>query len=88
MDLDVEDIQVQLPLETNIGPLQVPLPQSEWQQAQGFDPAYIQHMLTSCIQAAVALVRDENTDSLRATHRISILLQMMECRENVAGKLF
>lgn len=77
MEVDVEDVQVEL--EQGVGP-STDAAESGWQvpQHQGFDPQYVKHLFTSSIQAAVALVRDAEDGTTRATRRITILLHLME----------
>ena len=77
MEVDVEDVQMEL--EQRVSTItdgadrdfEVPRP-------QGFDPEYIKDLFTSSIQAAVALVRDAEDCTTRATRRITILLHLME----------
>ena len=73
----MEDVQVEL--EQGVGP-STDAAESGWQvpQLQGFDPQYVKHLFTSSIQAAVALVRDVEDSTTRATCRITILLHLME----------
>lgn len=52
----------------------------EWEQPQGFSPEYVRELLTSCVQAAVALVDkrgDEHDIEARSTRRISLMLNLM-----------
>ena len=53
----------------------------EWEQPQGFSPEYVRELLTSCIQAAVALVdkrgNKHDARATRATRRIMVMLTLM-----------
>lgn len=54
---------------------------ADWEMPQphGFDPQYVRHLFITSIQAAVALVRDaEDSAAHRATHRITVLLRLMD----------
>ena len=77
MEVDVEDVQVAL--EQRVSPI-TDRADRDWEvpQPQGLDPQYIKDLFTSSIQAAVALVRDAEGCTTRATRRITILLHLME----------
>ncbi|PVD28712.1 hypothetical protein C0Q70_11306 [Pomacea canaliculata] len=53
---------------------------------QSLDMTLIQDLLTSCLQAAVALVRDQGTS--RATHRVTILLKLLDTSHEAERNLF
>ena len=80
MEVDVTDVDVEL------GPGALPAAEvggGDWEaepepRLQGFDPQYVKELFTSCIQAAVAVVRDADDCAARATRRITILLQLLE----------
>ena len=57
---------------------ETPEADTEWEQPQGFSPQYVRELLTSCVQAAVALVdkRGDEHDA-RATRRIASMLNLM-----------
>ena len=71
----MSDVQLEVPTS----PESDAIP-SDWEMSklQGFDPDYVRDLFTSGIQAAVALVRDQEDSPKRATHRIAILLSLME----------
>lgn len=77
VEVDVADVQVEL--EPSVDPTPDPAHRpAQVPQPQGFDPQYVKHLFTSSIQAAVALVRDVEDSTTRATCRITILLHLME----------
>jgi hypothetical protein len=47
-------------------------------QRKGFDPQFVRHLLISCVQAAVALVRDPEKRTEHATERITLLLKLLD----------
>ncbi|KAK7465937.1 hypothetical protein BaRGS_00037515, partial [Batillaria attramentaria] len=47
-------------------------------EVAGFHIDLVHHILTSCVQAAVARVQDEEEDSGRSMHRIAVLLSLLE----------
>ncbi|XP_070190023.1 E3 ubiquitin-protein ligase rnf213-alpha-like [Littorina saxatilis] len=77
MAVDVDDIQVLVEAgpspttETVATECHIPHP-------QGFDPRYVKQLFTSCVQAAAAQVRDTEEGTARATHRITVLLHLIE----------
>ena len=76
-EVDVADVQVEL--EPSVDPTPDPADRpTQVPQPQGFDPQYVKDLFTSSIQAAVALVRDVEDGTTRATRRITILLHLME----------
>lgn len=52
---------------------------------QGLEMTFIQDLLTSCLQAAVALVRDQGTS--RATHRVTILLKLLDTSHEAGQRI-
>lgn len=52
---------------------------------QSLDMTLIQDLLTSCLQAAVALVRDQGTS--RATHRVTILLKLLDTSHEAGQRI-
>ncbi|KAK7459431.1 hypothetical protein BaRGS_00038999, partial [Batillaria attramentaria] len=49
----------------------------EFEEVDRFRPKFVQQMLTSCVQAAVALVGKDTTEGIeRATRRITIMLKL------------
>ena len=76
-EVDVADVQVEV--EPSVDPTPDPADRpTQVPQPQGFDPHYVKDLFTSSIQAAVALVRDVEDGTTRATRRITILLHLME----------
>ncbi|XP_076466869.1 E3 ubiquitin-protein ligase rnf213-alpha-like [Babylonia areolata] len=78
MEVDVMDVQLE---EMESGPSQDGDAQAmatEVTQPQGFSRQYVRDLFRSGIQAAVALVRDPEEGTLRATRRITILLDLLE----------
>ncbi|KAL8581506.1 hypothetical protein ACOMHN_042899 [Nucella lapillus] len=77
MEVDVKDVQVELDPGPGGGE-QSPASPVEGTGPQGLDPQYVRDLFRSCIQAAVAQVRDAEEGTQRATHRIAILLDLLE----------
>lgn len=56
-------------------------------QGEGFSCEYVRNLLTSSVQAAVAMVRDAEEGTTRATRRITLLLKLLDGEEKFAGIL-
>ncbi|KAK7494871.1 hypothetical protein BaRGS_00013998, partial [Batillaria attramentaria] len=78
MDVDLEDVHISLQSGATASPVSPSQPHADWAQPQGFDAQYVQYMLTTCVQNAVALVRDPDSNISRATRRITVILELME----------
>ena len=67
-ELDAADVELEVQEEAQ-----------EWEQPQGFSPQYVRELLTSCVQAAVALVDKRGSEhDARATRRIKVMLTLMK----------
>ncbi|XP_070188878.1 E3 ubiquitin-protein ligase rnf213-alpha-like [Littorina saxatilis] len=77
MEVDVEDVQVQLDAGVS-ATIEAAVKGVEECPPQGFDPQYVRHLFTTTVQAAVALVRDSEDSTACATHRITIMLKLIE----------